>query len=431
MYVILLNNCCWKLFFSKSILIKLFMKKFYLLSIFLLIIHFVSAQEEYVEATLTRNNAYSFKYYSLFRGTKENLVLSPFGVSTCMAMAYIGSEGNTQQVISRNMNFITPYGVLFGFKQLIKQYQIYKSGDINMVMGNALWYNEEIGLQKKYKNLLKVNFGAHVEDLPFKKETENNAKSINRWVKKTSNYNVLSIVKPENIRSEDKLIYTNFVHLNGNWENPFNEQFTGKDDFYESDTTKIKVDFMNQASYLRYNENDVFQIVELPYSGRNISLVVLLPKAGYDVDSLERTMNSINFDFWVHELYTKLVSVSLPKFRIEFLEDVAYVIGTGECELAFSDAADFSRIAKIPVYISRIIQKTTIVVEENKNSGFTELILSQDQLNNSKDNSVMQFKVNRPFLFAVIDNKNYSVLLLGKVVSPNFNNLSAEFYNNN
>jgi len=407
------------------------MKKFFILSFFLIITPFVFAQDEYVEATLARNNAYSFKYYSLFSKTNDNLVLSSFGASTSMAMAYIGSEGTTQQVIGRNMNFITPYGVLFGFKQLIKQYQIYKSGDINMMMGNALWYNEEIGLQKKYKNLLKVNFAAHVEDLSFNKDNESNAKSINRWVKKSSNYNVLSIIKPEDIRSEDKLIYTNFVHLNGNWENPFNEQFTSKDDFYVSDSVKIKVDFMNQTSYLRYNENDAFQIVELPYSGRNMSLIVLLPKVGYDIDSIEKTMNSINFDFWVHELYTKLVSVSLPKFRIEFLEDIASNIRKGESELAFSDAADFSRIAKTPVHISRIIQKTTIVVEENKNSNFTELILSQDQLNNSRDNSVMQYKANRPFIFAVIDNKNYSVLLLGKVLSPNFNNLSAEFYNNN
>ncbi len=406
------------------------MRKFYFLGFFLLMIQFVFAQEEYVDATVTRNNAYSFKYYSLFNESDENLVLSPFGVSACMAMAYIGSEGNTQQVIARNMNFITPFGVLFGFKQLIKHYQTYKNNDVNMLMGNALWFNDDIELQKKYKNLLKVNFAAHVEDLPFKDDEENNSKLMNRWVKKTSNYNVLSIMKPENIAKEDQLIYTNFVHLNGNWENPFNEQFTSKDDFYESDSSKIKVDFMNQTSYLRYNENDVFQILELPYSGRNISMMLLLPKESNYLDSLEKSLNSVNFDFWTDELYVKLVSVSIPKFRIEFLEDVSSTLGLNGSELAFSDDADFSRIAKTPVHISRIIQKTTIVVEENKNSNFTELILSPDQSNKSNDNSVMKFKANRPFLFVVIDNLNHSILLIGKVISPNFNNLSAEYYNN-
>jgi serine protease inhibitor len=406
------------------------MRKLSIIFFFLLIIQKIFAQQEYVDATVTRNNAYSFKYYSLFNEANENLVLSPFGVSTCMAMAYIGSEGKTQQVIAHQMNFITPFGVLFGFKQLIKRLQIYKSNDINLLIGNALWLNREIEVQKKYKNLLKVNFASHVEDITFEQDEENNSKSINRWVKKSSNYNILNIIKPENIDKDDKLFFTNFVYLNGDWDNPFNEQFTSKDDFYESDSSKIKVDFMNQTSYLKYNENDIFQIIELPYSGKNISMIVLLPKKHSDLDSLEKSLNSVNFDFWTSELYVKLVNVSIPKFRIEFLQDIAPVISSNGCELAFSDKADFSRITNNPVYISKIFQKTTIVVEENKNNNLTEQILLPEQSNKNKDNSVMEFKANQPFLFIIKDNINNSILLLGKVVTPDFNNLSAEYYNN-
>jgi len=406
------------------------MRKLLVLSFFLLIYHFVFAQAEYVEATVSRNNTYALKYYSLFNKTDENLILSPFGVSTCMAMAYIGSEGTTQQVIAQHMNFITPFGILFGFKQLIKRYQIYKSSDINLQIGNALWSSNENDLLKKYKNLLKVNFAAHVENLSFSEDAENNSKLINRWAKKSSNYNVLSIIRPENIRKDDRLIFTNFVNLNGNWENPFDEQFTSKDDFYTSDSVKIKVDFMNQSSYLKYNENEIFKIIELPYSGQNISMIVLLPKKVSDIDSIEKSLNSVNFDFWINELYIKLVNVSIPKFRIDFLQDVSSTLIANGCELPFSDKANFSRIGKPPVHISRIIQKTSITVEENKNNNFTEQVISKDQNFKNIENSVMNFKADKPFIFIIVDNFNHSILLIGKVVSPNFNNLSAEFYNN-
>jgi len=407
------------------------MSRFFINILFFLIVHSAFGQNEYIESTISRNNFYSFKSYALFNENDKNLVISPFGISSAMAMSYIGSEGYTAEIIAQNMNYITQFGVLFGFKKLIKDFQIYNSTDVNLHIGNALWSRSDIVLQKKYKNLLKVNFAAHVESLDLIAEDENSSKTINRWVKKESNYNVLSLVVPENFKKEDQLILTNFISLNGNWENPFNEQFTNKDDFYENDSTKIKVDFMNQTSYLKYNENDIFQIIELPYAGRNISMIVILPKTSMDLDSLEKNLNSINFDLWTSELYLKLVGVAIPKFRVDFLEEVSSILSKNGLEIAFSDKADFSRICKDPVNLSKIIQRTSIIVEENKNGNYTEQTSTFDQFSNIKDNQVMKFNANRPFLFIVKDNVNESVLLLGKIISPNFSNLSADYNSNN
>jgi serpin B len=272
--------------------------KFYFTTIFYLLIGLISlGQDDYVKSTVSRNNAYSLDLYKSFKSGSENTVLSPFGISTCMAMAYIGSEGKTQEDIAKEMNFITPFGVLFSFKQLIKRYQIYKSNDINLLIGNSLWANSDYDLQKKYKNMLKMNFAAHVQSLNMGSNNDRNAKVINRWVKKSSNFNIRNIINPENISEFDNLIYTNYVYLNGNWENPFNEQFTGKADFYNVDNSKTKVDFMNQTSYLRYNENGAFQILELPYSGRNISMIIILPKKISDLDSIENELTPLTLTF--------------------------------------------------------------------------------------------------------------------------------------
>jgi serpin B len=403
------------------------MTRFFALLLFLYALQFAFAQEEYVESTITRNNTYAFKYFSMLNSQNDdNLAISPFAASAAMAMAYIGSEGNTQHSIARTMNFITPYGTLFSFKQLIKRFQTYRSNDVNLILGNALWTKSGIEIQKKYKNLLKVNFAAHIEDLTFKADDENNLKSINRWVKKASNYNNISIIRAEDIRSTDMLILTNFVFLDGNWENPFDEQFTSKDDFFKQDTSKIKVDFMNQTSYLKYNENDIFQILELPYAGKNLSMIAILPKKSSDIDSLYKSFNSINFDFWSKELYYKLVNVSIPKFRIENLNEISTLIRKDGCEIAFSDNADFSKISNIPLNISRIIQKTTFVFEENKNENLTEPAQMSEQSLKNKDNSVIQFKADKPFLFVVIDNVSRSIIIMGKLQTPGFDNLSVE-----
>jgi serpin B len=386
------------------------------------------AQEDYTQSTITRTNAYSLSFFSSLRENAD-IVVSPFGLSNCMAMVYIGSEGTTKETIANRMNFITPMGVLVSFKQLIKRYQVYKSNEINLLAGNALWIAQSKDVQKKYKNLLKVNFGAHVQEIEVQNDNENGLKSINRWIKKASNFNILNLLRNEDIDPSDELIYTNYIFFDGSWENPFNQQLTGKDDFRLTDGQKKKIDFMNQTSYLKYNENEVFQILELPYSGRNISMIVLLPKEGFSLDTIQKMLNPVNYDFWTSELYTKLVSLSFPKFRIENSYSISQFQNDKGLENMYSDQADFSRISKDPIKPSKIIQKSIIQVVENKNSNFTELVGNLDFSNRSKDKTFVRFKADHPFIFIIKDNLNNSILLIGQVLSPNFNNLSADYSN--
>jgi len=387
----------------------------------------ISAQnDEYVKSTVIRNNKFSLNYYKHFKNTNnENLVLSPFGVSNAMAMSYVGSKANTQKQIAKKMYYITQFGVLYSFRQLIKRFTIYKSKEVNLQIGNSLWYNKNKELQKKYKNLLKVNFLAHTQALSFSSSTRA-SKQINRWIKKSSNYNLRSIIRSDAIHDYDELIFTNYVYMNGSWENPFNKEFTSKEDFYLADSSKIKVDFMNQYSYFKYNENNLFQIIELPYLGKNISMVVFLPKKVNSIDSIENLLNTVNLDFWTSELYSKLVKVSLPKFRIEFNQDVSSLISENDCDLPFGDKADFSRISTEKLKISKLIQKTIIEVKENESTNITQLV---DESNWSADENknLVTFNANHQFLFIVKDNINNSILLMGKIISPNLNKLSVDY----
>ncbi|MBN1252303.1 MAG: serpin family protein, partial [Bacteroidales bacterium] len=389
----------------------------------------ISAQEdEYVKSTVLRNNKFSLDFYKHFKNqNSENIVISPFGISNTMAMAYIGSDGETKTQIADKMYYITQFGVLFSFKQLIKRFIIYSSKEVNLLIGNSLWYNETKEMQKKYKNLLKVNFLAHVQTLDYKSSSKKTTKQINRWLKKSSNYNLRSIISPDAINEYDDLIFTNYVYLNGNWDSPFNEEFTSKDDFYLADSTKRKVDFMNQYSYYRYNENELFQIIELPYSGKNISMIIILPKKVNSIDTIENTINTVNLDFWTTELYSKLVKVRLPKFKIDYNQDVSNLISENSCDLPFGDKANFSRITKEKTKISKLIQKTVIEVEENKNTNLTQQIDDADWSSQNSDINYINFNANHQFIFLVKDNINNSILLMGKVISPDFNTLSADF----
>jgi serpin B len=388
----------------------------------------ICAQEDYLPSTVTRNNAVSIDFFKTISNKNENIAISSFGLSNCMAMAYIGSEGKTQQTIADKMNFITPFGVLSSYKQLIKRYQVFKSNDVNLLFGNALWIGNKKEIQKKYRNLLKVNFGATVQNIDLNDDGEEGIKQVNRWVKKSSNFNILSLIRQEDIELSDELVFTNYLFFDGSWDNPFNEQLTNKDDFFMPDGSTRKVDFMNQTAYFKYNENNIFQILELPYAGKNISMVTIIPKKEEYIDSIENSLTSINYDFWSSELYTKLVYLSMPKFKIENSYIVSRFNNDKGLEILFDDKAQFPRISDNPIKISKIVQKTIIQAGENKNNDFTEISNPQNQ-NNKKDNSFIRCKANVPFIFIIKDNLNNNILLIGKVNNPSFINLSADFHN--
>ncbi|MCF6242991.1 MAG: serpin family protein, partial [Bacteroidales bacterium] len=157
-------------------------------------------------------------------------------------------------------------------------------------------------------------------------------------------------------------------------------------------------------------------------------IVILLKRINY-IDSIENVLTPLNFDFWTSELYTKLVSVSLPKFRSEFRQDVSYAISDMDCELAFTQDADFSRISSQKVHISEVIQHTVIEIEENKNNKLTELYINPKEQDNI-GTEFIRFNANKPFIYIVRDNVNKSILIMGKVVSPNFDMISAQIDEN-
>jgi len=75
-----------------------------------------------------------------------------------------------------------------------------------------------------------------------------------------------------------------------------------------------------------------------------------------------------------------------------------------------------------------MIQKTIIQVVENKNNSNIETFGSPDNKNKGKENTFIDFKANRPFIFVISDNQNNCILMVGKVNIPGVNNLSAEYY---
>lgn len=76
---------------------------------------------------------------------------------------------------------------------------------------------------------------------------------------------------------------------------------------------------MYQESKFHYASihQDKVQVLELPYKGDDITMVLVLPNAGTPLVEVERDLTSEKLQDWAGSMTEVSLSVYLPRFRVE------------------------------------------------------------------------------------------------------------------
>merc|ERR1719186_1180970 len=74
---------------------------------------------EEVKSVAASNEQFSTKLYDVLKKDEGNLIMSPFSVSSVMAMVSAGAGGNTLQQIRSGLSFPSPSSLQLGYKDTI------------------------------------------------------------------------------------------------------------------------------------------------------------------------------------------------------------------------------------------------------------------------------------------------------------------------
>ena len=72
-----------------------------------------------------------------------------------------------------------------------------------------------------------------------------------------------------------RLVLTNAIYFKGTWLYQFNENMTYDNPFMLTGEEKVEVPTMSQAEEFSYSENNSCQVLEMPYAGDELSMVIL------------------------------------------------------------------------------------------------------------------------------------------------------------
>jgi len=176
---------------------------------------------------------------------------------------------------------------------------------------------------------------------------------------------------------------------------------------------------MYQKNTFNYYENDDLQLLEIPYKGNKISMVIILPKVG-KFKTVENMMDEKKLQEWLKNAMKTKVKAYIPRFKFTQRFDLSKNLYDMGMEDAFNHAAaDFSGIdGERGLYISKVIHKAFVEVNEEgtEAAAATAVIIDTKALVLTEE---LVFKADHPFIFLIRDKETKSILFMGRVMDPN------------
>lgn len=379
-----------------------------------------------VSSVVNANNQFAFDLYSKYKSKDGNIFFSPYSISSAIAMTYEGARGKTADEIRSVFHF--PKDDSLRRESFLKINDLINKKDKKYTLhtANALWAQEDYKFLEDYFNLVDKYYGGKATNLDFINETEKSRLIINSWVEEQTNNKIKNLIPLGILNSLTRLVLTNAIYFKGFWLKQFDKKDTKKEDFRVNPDNKIKIQMMRlTGEKFNYAETDKLQILELPYEGKELSMLILLPKED-DLKAVEESLNSEKLSEWKKLLRNEEVNVYLPGFKFETeyfmaqdLNDMgmptAFTLG-----IDFGGEADFSGMTgKKDLNIDEVIHKAFIEVnEEGTEAAAATAVITRCTASLVLRTKVFVFKADHPFIFLIHEMETGNILFMGRVSNP-------------
>jgi serpin B len=379
----------------------------------------LTSAEAFRETGVVRGNSeFAVELYGKLKDTEGNLFLSPYSISTALAMAYAGARGQTAEQMAKVLNFPVNEQFHKTFGEIIRQLNASgEKGGFELVVANALWGQKDYKFLPDYLTLVKTNYDGNLEQVDFKTQTEEARKTINAWVESKTRDKIKELIKPGSLDLMTRLVLTNAIYFKGKWASQFKPERTQDAPFTLLTGEKVTVPMMSQKEHFGYAETNDIQVLELPYVNNDLSMVVLLPKELDGVKDLEKKLTFDNLTGWLSQLRKREVDVFFPRLKMTSEFELAKVLGEMGMPDAFSGNADFSGMTGTrDLFISAVVHKAYVDVNEEgtEAAAATGVIMRLTAV----EPPPPVFRADHPFVFLIRDNHTGSILFIGRTENP-------------
>ncbi len=366
------------------------------------------------EKVIASNTDFAFSIFKEIANdeTADNFMISPVSASLALGMVYNGAENETKNAFDEVFNYgDASLEEVNGINQSLITYLTENVSGTQFSIANSIWMNQNFTFYDDFTSLNKKYYDAEVQNLDF--SDPKTLKMINNWVSDKTRKKIPTIL--DRIGSSDVLFAINALYFKSDWKYKFKEDNTKSLPFYPENASTKNVPMMNMTENLSYTANDLFSSVILPYKSDKFNMVLYLPNTDKNLDNVINALTAVNYEKWKAQYATQEVILSLPKFTFSYEKKFNNALENIGLGIAFTDAADFSKMSSIATQISFVLQKTFIEVNEKGTEAAAATVVGM--INTSVPIQHV-FKVNRPFLFLITEKTTNAICFMGKVGMP-------------
>uniref|UniRef100_A0A670IA17 Serpin family B member 1 n=1 Tax=Podarcis muralis TaxID=64176 RepID=A0A670IA17_PODMU len=236
---------------------------------------------------------------------------------------------------------------------------------------------------------------------------------------------ICDLLPEHSIDKRTKLVLVNAIYFRADWAEKFQDKFTMEMPFrLNMEKKMVNMMFLKKKLPLGHIPECRCRVLELPYEGKEFSMMILLPD---DIEDSSTGLEQKHLTFgklleWTHpaKMENTVVYVHLPKFKLEesynLNNDLAAL---GLLDIFNSRKADLSGMSEARnLYVSHIVHKSFIEVNEEGAEAAAATAVVITTTCTSTHIMEVDFNADHPFLFFVRHNPTRSVLFFGRFASP-------------
>jgi len=362
---------------------------------------------------------------------EENIFISPSSIYHTLMLAYFGSLGETQQELETSLGFgnLTKSEVLKTY-MFDRAYQAVRERTAGLGYtfkhANKLYFEQDL----KLNECLRLALADQIELVDFKKSPEETRISMNKWVEDATQGRIQELIPQGYVDYSTRASIVNAAYFKGQWQSQFKPKDTKFGNFYITRDQIRMVKFMVQKGSFNYYVSEELQahVLEMPYEGDHVSMVVILPP--WKDDSLQETvrrmtpetlqgvMGEIQTGFYKVEK----LDVLLPKFSIagdlELLEPLSS-LGINSLFGGRSNLTGFmDQYGDAEDSISLDSAKHKSFIEVNEEGSEAAAATALLGFRSARPLFHSEFKADHPFLFLIYDKQVDTILFFGVYQHP-------------
>ncbi len=393
----------------------------------------IGSTQQGIQEVVDANNQFAFELYSELNKVEDgNIFYSPYSISAALAMTYEGAKGQTADEMKSVFHFPESNILRPNFAAIYNDINK-KNNAYELKTGNALWVQQDYPFLEDYTSRVEQYYGGKAANLDFVRETEKSRQTINAFIEEQTNNKIKDLIPQGVLDPMTRLVLTNAIYFKGTWEWEFDESDTRDQDFKITPTNVVKTPIMYmkpEKAMFNYADTENLQILELPYKGEKISMLILLPKQGEEYDY--ETDEVITYDYTLEDIElsseklneykaqmqeTKLDAIYLPKFEFNtkyFMNDALSALGMPTAFIG--GTADFSGMTTAEkIWIGFVIHQAYVKVDEK---GTEAAAATAVGMLGSSAMPTNVFRADHPFIFIIQEKETGNILFMGRVNDP-------------